>query len=764
VPPILQLVTAYGAGLWTGLVVLVPNALVWAIGAGAVVAGLRWRWCGVVVAGCAVGVLAGAQRAVEQASGCRAVWRAGAVAVTLRLHDAPGRRGVTTASVLHAAEGCGGTVRLRLWEAPPPAGSRLVAVGTARPGGVVSVSHLRVLAGPRPLRFRARGLVARRLRALYGERSGLVEAMVLGSRHDVDPAVRREFVRAGLAHLLAISGLHVGIIAGWLLLALRRVLPQRGAWLGSAVATWAYVSLLGFPAPATRAAGFFTLYAVARIRQRHPPFSAVLAVAVLVVLLLDPAAAAGVGTWLSVAAVWGTRWGTRLLPQRRRRHPVAQLAAASLGATLATAPITAHTFGSVSPAGLLANLVAVPLAGVAVPGVLASLALGVIAGGAGLVLAALEQTARWAALLPGGHFSVAPGPTAAAPWLALLLAVVWLSCRRPPWALVVRRVLLASALGSWGLLATAALGSSERAGELAIHLLDVGQGDGIAIRTPGGHWMLLDAGPRGTAGDMGRRVVAPFLRRQRVAELAALVVSHGDADHLGGVPAVLQEFDAHLVLDPGQALGTPLYLEYLGLVDRHGMSWRAARAGDTLVMDSVVLAVLHPSQRWITRRAEPNENSVVAHLRYGCFDALFTGDIGAPAESLLAHRVPEMDLLKVGHHGSAGGTTGWWLDRVRPKAAVISVGRNRYGHPAPAVLERLAARQIPVWRTDRGGTVTIRSDGRYFSIDQGQPSSGWGILWCRIRNWLRSSASSSSRSGCTPRPRVSLPSCSTTSR
>ncbi len=763
-PPILQLVTAYGAGLWTGLVVLVPRALVWAIGAGAVAAGLRWRWRGVLAAAGVVGVLAGAQRAVEEASSCRAVWRAGAVAVTLRLHDAPGRRGVTTASVLHAAESCGGTVRLRLWDAVLPAGSRLVAVGTARPGGIVSVSHLRVLAGPRPLRFRARGLVARRLRALYGERSGLVEAMVLGSRHDVDPAVRREFVRAGLAHLLAISGLHVGIIAGWLLLALGRVLPRRAAWLSSVVATWAYVCLLGFPAPATRAAGFFTLYAVARVRQRHPPFSAVLAVAVLVVLLLDPAAAAGVGTWLSVAAVWGTRWGTRLLPQRRRRHPVAQLAAASLGATLATAPITAHAFGSVSPAGLLANLVAVPLAGVAVPGVLASLAFGVMAGGAGLVLAGLELTARWAALLPGGHLSVAPGPTAAVPWLALLLVVVWLSRRRPPWALVLRRLLLGSALASWGLLAAAALGSNQREGELVIHVLDVGQGDGIAIRTPGGHWMMLDGGPRGPAGDMGRRVVAPFLRRQRVGELAALVVSHGDADHLGGVPAVLQEFDARLVLEPGQALGTSLYLEYLGLVDRHGTPWRAARAGDTLALDSVVVAVLHPSQRWITRRTEPNENSVVVHLRYGCFDALFTGDIGAPAESLLTPHLPDIDLLKVGHHGSAGGTTDRWLDSARPEAAVISVGRNRYGHPAPAVLGRLAARQVPVWRTDRGGTVTIRSDGRYFSIDQGRPSSGWGILRCRIRNWLRSSGSSSSRSGCTPRPRVSLPSCSTTSR
>jgi competence protein ComEC len=763
-PPILQIVMAYGAGLWTGLVVLAPRALLWVGGPLALAAVLRLGWRGVVGAAWVVGVAAGTQRADVAAQSCRAVWRSGPVAVTLQLHDRPGRRGVTTASVRHATQGCGGTVRVRIHDSAPLAGSRIVAVGAARPGGVLSVAHLRVLSGARPLRYRIRGLVAERLRSLYGDRSGLVEAMVLGSRHDVDPAVRREFVRAGLAHLLAISGLHVGIIAGWLLLLLRRVMPRRRAWLASVVATWAYVLLLGFPAPATRAAGFFSLYALARWRQRHPPFAAVLAVALLIVLLVDPQAASGVGTWLSVAAVWGTRWGTRLLPSRRRRHPVAQLAAASLGATLATAPITAFAFGSVSPAGLVANLVAVPLAGVAVPGVLASIGLGIMAGGAGLALAGLEVTARWAAQLPAGHLSFAPGPGAALPWAALLAAVVWFARCRPCWALVARRALLGCALAVWGALAATALGSRAGKGEVAIHLLEVGQGDAIAVRTPSGRWLLLDGGPRGVAGDMGRRVVAPFLRRHRVRDLTALVVSHGDADHLGGVPVVLQEFDPGLVLEPGQALGTGLYLEYLGVVDRQGLEWRAARAGDTLVLDSVVLAVLHPSDRWMARRTDPNENSVVLHLRYGCFDALFTGDIGAPAESLLVAEVPEIDLLKVGHHGSAGGTGAAWLDSLRPKAAVVSVGPNSYGHPAPEVLRRLRARDIPLWRTDRGGTVTIRSDGRYFSIDQGQASHGWGILRCRIRNWLRSSASSSSRSGCTPRPRVSLPSCSMTSR
>jgi competence protein ComEC len=249
-----------------------------------------------------------------------------------------------------------------------------------------------------------------------------------------------------------------------------------------------------------------------------------------------------------------------------------------------------------------------------------------------------------------------------------------------------------------------------------------------------------------------------------VDRLAALIVSHGDADHLGGAPTVLRQLDPELVLEPGQPLGSRLYLEYLAALDGGGVPWRVARAGDTLVVDSVVVAVLHPTAPWLERRVEPNENSIVLRVSHGCFDALLVGDIGRPAEHALLEWVGPAEVLKVGHHGSAGGTTPEWLDAVAPAVAVISVGRNAYGHPAAPVLRRLARRGIAVWRTDRQGTVTIRSDGRYFTIGQGERTSAWEGLRCRMAQLLRSSGSSSSRSGCTRRPPVSLPSCSTISR
>src|SRR5205823_5022630 len=133
------------------------------------------------------------------------------------------------------------------------------------------------------------------------------------------------------------------------------------------------------------------------------------------------------------------------------------------------------------------------------------------------------------------------------------------------------------------------------------------------------------------------------------------------------------------------------------------------------------LAVIHPSGRWVELHQATNENSVVIRLSYGEFDAVFTGDAGFPAESALVTQVRPSELLKVGHHGSAGATGAAWLAAVAPEVAVISVGRhNGYGHPAPATLQRLAAAGVAVRRTDRDGTVTIGSDGRTFWIEQRQ--------------------------------------------
>ena len=242
---------------------------------------------------------------------------------------------------------------------------------------------------------------------------------------------------------------------------------------------------------------------------------AVLATAMLLVLWADPDAIAATGAWLSAAAVWGTTRAQAVLPPARRRA-WRRLLAASVGATLATAPLTAFAFGAVAPIGVVANLVAVPLAGIVVPAVFGSLLVGTpIAAGAGLGLAALERLATLGAAMPFGHLRGDPGVGFAVPWIVLLVVTGWWATVRPTWSVVGRRVALAAACGSWLALGVARWPARHDAG-LTMYVLAVGQGDAIALRTPSGRWLLVDAGPRVAGVDAGRRVVVPFLHRHGV--------------------------------------------------------------------------------------------------------------------------------------------------------------------------------------------------------------------------------------------------------
>jgi competence protein ComEC len=267
--------------------------------------------------------------------------------------------------------------------------------------------------------------------------------------------------------------------------------------------------------------------------------------------------------------------------------------------------------------------------------------------------------------------------------------------------------------------------------------------------------MLVDAGPRDARSDAGRRVVVPWLRRQGAARVAVAVVSHAHADHLGGVGAVLGALDPPVVLEPGALAGDSLYLEFLAAVGEGGRRWVPARAGQAFDLDGVAVRVLHPDPGWPGWGLDLNEDSAVLLVEYGCFRAVLAGDAGLPVEARLRGGVGAVALLKVGHHGSLTATGDAWLDELRPAAAVLSAGAgNRYGHPAPATLARLGRRGIGIWRTDRDGTISARTDGRTLTIRAGRGSRTFATrLPCsEAHPSPPSSGSSSTRSAVIPRP------------
>ncbi|MBA3555085.1 MAG: ComEC family DNA internalization-related competence protein, partial [Gemmatimonadales bacterium] len=446
----------------------------------------------------------------------------------------------------------------------------------------------------------------------------------------------------------------------------------------------------------------------------------------LIVLLVDPRAILDLGGWLSASALWGaatfSRWSDRALGE----HIVWRTLSSSVGATLATAPITAAALGTVAPVGVVLNFVAIPLAALAVPGVIASLLLPplsaalsqALAAGAGLALHLLELAAMAGAAVPGGHVVLEPGdPGAAIPWIAGLAIGLWAIGTCNTVGETRRRLGWVTTAALWaGLARGLAAGSADEARGLTLHFLDVGQGDAAVVRTPGGRWVLIDAGPAGAGSDAGRRVVAPFLARRGVGRLAAAFLSHAHADHLGGIPAVLGAVRTGIVVEPAALFTDPAYLGVLQLLADRRIPWHPGRAGECLLLDGVSFSILHPDPAWERWGEDVNEDSVVLLVEYGGFQALFAGDAGFPAEEALRRRLDRVDLLKVGHHGSRGSTGGEWLQRLRPAVAVISVGRNDYGHPAPATLARLAGAEIAVRRTDQDGTVSVTTDGSTMTV------------------------------------------------
>jgi competence protein ComEC len=409
----------------------------------------------------------------------------------------------------------------------------------------------------------------------------------------------------------------------------------------------------------------------------------------------------------------------------------------SVGATLATAPITAWALGTVAPVGILLNFVAIPIAAVAVPGVLVSLLMYPVllplakpfAAGAGLMLHLLELVAAAGAVVPGGHLLLEPGRLAGtATWVAVLAAGLWTSAPRTTLREAGRRAGWALTAALWVVLAKVPLLVAGDGGRgLTLHFLDVGQGDAAAIRTPGGHWILVDAGPAGEGADAGRRVVAPFLQRQGARSLSLAVVSHAHADHLGGLPAVMAHLRTGLVIEPGADVPDLRYTRFLDRLLADGVPWHPARAGDRFEIDSVRFTALHPVPGWAEWGEDVNEDSLVLLVEYGDFQALLAGDAGFPAEAAMRGRLRPVDLLKVGHHGSRGSTGDAWLDALAPPVAVISLGRNDYGHPAPATLERLRTHGVAVHRTDREGTITVVTDGRRMTVRSRDGAAGYDV-------------------------------------
>jgi competence protein ComEC len=264
--------------------------------------------------------------------------------------------------------------------------------------------------------------------------------------------------------------------------------------------------------------------------------------------------------------------------------------------------------------------------------------------------------------------------------------------------------------------------------DLRVTVLDVGQGSAALLELPGGRCMLVDGGgfADNTVFDVGRRIVAPFLWRKKIASVQILVLSHPNSDHLNGLVFVADRFHVQQIWCNGEAYDTAGYRQLMAVVRKRGIRRQPySELPKSMECNGVDLRILYPPDDFIAkRRAEPwrdvNNNSLVLKAAFGEQSFLFPGDIDARAEAeltKLAGKQLQSSVLLVPHHGSRSSSTPRFIDAVQPKIAVISNGwRNRYHLPHPTVIERYRSGQVRILRTDLDGAVTFVTDGRQLSL------------------------------------------------
>ncbi|MFN0157851.1 MAG: DNA internalization-related competence protein ComEC/Rec2 [Bacteroidota bacterium] len=571
-----------------------------------------------------------------------------------------------------------------------------------------------------------------------GEERELLKGILIGEKSGIDKSVREAFTNSGTAHILAVSGSNVAVVAAFVFFLLELLRFRRAARIILTVLCLIFYMLLtGSQPPVVRATIMAGVLLMSQLfQERTQPLNG-LGIAAIIILALDSRQVFDVGFQLSFAAVLSIMLMYPPCNMLINRIPgknilvgagrwLLKAAALSLVASVGTLPFTAIYFGKVSVIGIAANAAVVPAVGASVVLGLISICVGLINTWAGEVYAVLNSFLLFLTIKVAefsGGLSIAYVDTFQFRWIHAVPFYLGLALLFNITSRRVVRIVLPAFLVTLNLVvflpATGFHSATNKM--LRVSVIDVGQGDAVLVQLPDGKNMLIDAGPWTPNYDAGERLVVPFLKRLGISTVDLLVASHAHADHIGGFGAVFEHMDVAKVIDSGQPQSSSFYQHYIKAMDNEGSSYHSARSGALLhESEGVRLYALYPTSTFITADSidhHPNLNntSVVLRLCYGDVSFLFTGDAEEEAEEEMVKVYGDFlrsTLLKTGHHGSITSSTEGLLDHVQPEIAVISVGRNnKFNHPSPVVIERLMIRGTEILRTDEDGAVILETDG-----------------------------------------------------
>ena len=576
---------------------------------------------------------------------------------------------------------------------------------------------------------------------------GLVLTLAAGERAGLGEELEDAFARSGLAHVLSVSGLHVAVVAFAVFAALRWLLTRRMTrWtrgldpraLAAPVAiglVWAYVVYTGLQAPAVRSGVMCTLVLAGWLFRRRSDSLNALAFSLLVMMTFDPATPFELSVQLSFTAVAAmvllspplraavplgppspaseSGWRLRLLEWR---EAALTTAVASVAVTLATAPLVLGAFQRVSVAGVLSNVVTLPLSGLLTMASAGAAAVHLASPWAGSLLltlaGGLAHVFLWLtthfAELPFAAFPLpAPSPAISACWWFGLGAVALLKGRGRWLSLLSPMALVALILGAGG-----------ASDGVDVAFLSVGHGDAVVISSQG-HHAVIDGGGVPNGSDTGRRIVVPYLRQRMARRLDLVVLTHAHPDHALGLATTVEEIPTERLWLPAGIGAGPLVDDLLAAaVDA---KVEEIEAGDEGVgIGAARVEVLGPP---VDRSeiATENDHSIVLLVRHGAVTFLLTGDVERLAERFLS--TGPVTVMKAPHHGSDTSSTPELLAQAKPRYVVFCVGKdNRYGFPRADVVRRYEALGSRCFRTDLDGAVTFHSDGKDVTFETFAPA------------------------------------------
>lgn len=572
---------------------------------------------------------------------------------------------------------------------------------------------------------------------MKGDEANFLIGLLLGDRTDISEEIKTAFMNTGTIHVLAVSGSHVILVVAiiYFLFGLLRI-PLKLKIIATIAALIFYTYLTGATPSVVRASIMSIIVLLGKYFEQRIDGYNVLGLSAVIIFLFDPKQLFDVGFQLSFSAVFSLIYFYPKLKLLIEKIPdkyeefkiiswLLKALAVSVAAQVGTIPFTAYYFGKVSIISFAANLFVVPLVELIVTIGLAGALLGVFSM---WIASCFSEVNNYLALFTlnlvklTNQIPYATVNTALFGWRETALysiIVLWLFNLRD--VLFQKKLIFASLIAANIFLFLSFAQSKNH--PLRVTFLDVGQGDASVIQFPTGEVLVVDAGPITADFDAGEKTVAPFLLKNGITTITALLTSHPHADHLGGIPYLLKNFSVSETIDPNQKAESKLFQEYEHL--KAATAQTSAEGGMRLLsLPNVRLYCFHPTEKFLdtdssNRYSDLNESSVVFKLQYGTTSFLFTGDAEVPAEEHLSavyKNFLKSDILKAGHHGSITSSSEIFLDYVQPKEVVVSVGKfNKFKHPSKVVLERYRQRKIRIRRTDEEGAVIFESNGETIS-------------------------------------------------